>query len=67
MSPRSAPVFILADDPTDLTAEARHELVAEAFCTFGEEAARELAERYRVDVSACRDEIQRLARSVTCH
>lgn len=67
MSPRSAPAFILADDPTDLTTDARRELVAEAFCTFGEEAARELADHLRVGFDACADEIRRLARPVIWH
>ena len=63
----NAPAFILADDPTDLTAEARRDLIAEAFCTFGEEAARELAEHYRIPFDSCADEIARIARPVTWH
>ncbi len=67
MSLADAPPFILADDPTDLTAESRRELVAEAFCTFGEDAARELAEHYRIAFDDCGDEIARISRPVTWH
>lgn len=67
MSPTDAPAFILADDPTDLTAEARRELVAEAFYTHSEEAARELAEHLRVSFDACAEEIRRLAIPTTWH
>ncbi|MCJ2023939.1 hypothetical protein [Methylobacterium sp. J-067] len=36
------------DEDTDLSEPARHEMVSEAAAIFGEEAARELANRLRV-------------------
>lgn len=36
------------DDDTDMSETVRHELVAEAAVTFGEEAGRELAEMLRL-------------------
>lgn len=44
----------------NLDTAARHELVGEAFHTFGEPAARALARRFRVFFEDCREAIERL-------
>ena len=43
-------------DETDMSEALRHELVAEAAATFGEEAGRELADLLRVPFEACQPE-----------
>ena len=50
-----------ADEETDLTETGRREIVTEAFHTFGEEAARELASHFAVPFDACRAKIAQLA------
>ncbi|MBE7245310.1 MAG: hypothetical protein INR63_10170 [Actinomycetospora chiangmaiensis] len=46
------------DDETDMSETVRHELVAEAAATFGEEAGRELAVLLRVPFETFRPEAQ---------
>ncbi len=48
------------DDTDDLDAATRRDLIAEAFHTFGERAARALARQLRIPFETCREAIERL-------